>query len=133
VTAARVSLRSLQHSLGLSKESRLRTTPRAPRTALTATGQPAADVSKGFVNLALGEDFLIVGQRADLMADLLSDQAKAKPWHQQALKDTRLALHRKGDESPSQLGGLGIVGSCWQVHGRTVPSWGTDVTERRAA
>ena len=67
------------------------------------------------------------------MADLLSDEAKAKPWRQQALKDTRLALHRKGDESPSQLGDLGIVGSRWQVHAPSVPSWGTDATERRAA
>jgi hypothetical protein len=66
--------------------------PRSPRTticvssrALTITGRRAADVSDGIVDLALGQGFLIFGQLADLVADLLGEDAQAKPRGQHAL------------------------------------------------
>jgi hypothetical protein len=65
--------------------------PRSPRTticvssrALTITGRRAANVSDGIVDLALGQGFLIFGQLADLVADLLGEHAQAKPRGQHA-------------------------------------------------
>lgn len=90
------------------------------RTALTATGQRTADVADGVVNLTFGDSFLIVGHRADLMTDLFSEDAQAKPRSQHALEDARLTLHRERDEPATQLCDLGIIGLGWQAHGLSV-------------
>jgi hypothetical protein len=97
---------------------------RSPATSAalrtSAGDRRAADGSDGIVDLALGLGFLSVGQLADLMADLFSEDAEAKPWGQHSFQDARLALHRKRNEPSSQLGNLGIIGIGWQAHGSSV-------------